>query len=1152
MHKGHNVPDTLDAKDLRHILMALDFENFLVSYPPQFGTDDVGRLQKTVASKREFAELISGTNDSPPGPYGFYPHQTFMERFLTHWDVAVLLDEPGTGKTRRILAPCEHFKGLYAQRGEAAPIHGAIILASGPTGIGQWYEQIACCSPDYATNSLRKLNKAIEAWYYIDTPYKFANTIRNKITGELLDPESVRERFSNRIYYIDEIHGLRNESKATGETEADRLLEHFRDHRGGQSTEDTQRDRDHIYKALEHVFKYARNIKKAIGSGTIMYNRVDELPRAVNLILPDSHKLVYKNKYTYEELAHSLSNVVCFVAQSGTTRGAVINQMANLNWKGRGLAATRMVPGGLQERVYNTIQETRGNESFSHAKRAAALMVWPDGSYTGMPEKYVSRDAPGRYSFTPEYKRYIQADTPMGVINNLRQYACKIAAWLEEVYKVQQEAKKGKRMGTWFVHNDFVGSSGGVIPCGLFLEYILGYEEYTGADSAFKSGESHVRVPIACSRTPRDEASLRPRKLPTGKGAGKEFIANAQPMPALEKKVSDAPVDPSEIKITLAPGPWRYSIISAIRSEAQQREIFQLLNSEENAGGEYLHIVLCSPVAETDISIYHATNNDMLTSSWTDAGLYQKVNRGMRVGSHDAIMRKYGIDRVPVNVRYHAAITTDIKDANEFNSVDIRMQNDSMTKGVDIEEEMGYLRSMAVDGHINWNRNHARYPGLKLLTSVASAGETGLAGRVLDSKEMGQDVSTYNVYYAEDVVARVLTHVKKHFRHVATLDVFTLQRQLGTAVSNIVLERALARLVDDPLPVRDNLAHVGYIQEAGSVYFLSPHQLPGDANLFDIQYTSSRRMVKMKPFSDVIRSQISDQTMARIQEAVPMTIGQLDIETKVKLVERALITDEKKRDDLSQQLLSRYRFFIHEIPVPYSQIPLRMHRLYALDLPTSKTSHAARVLTIRKDVRYRILGPAGWRDLNPDDRNERKKMEIDLKQQLKTFRDQEWFLTEIDGDYRIHRGKDVGEQKRASKGRIVSHEKKAAIIEHVIKLGVPYYDSKWRYGYNQEYSRLIPNNMLPGPGEMHVGKAMQDVFNRADLQGIFTSGVLSKTVKLVNVWGFYIGQLPYEKVPPDEWVILLKYFNILSRSNSVGHLANALIIHMDLNHLVVR
>src|SRR5436190_18412993 len=310
----------------------LGLDNFFVSYPPQF-TRERRLLQQIIAEKREFAELGSRPSEPRPGPYQFYNHQLFAQRFLEQWPAMIIIDEAGTGKTRKVLAASENFKRMHALMGEAAPIRKTLILVSGPNVENEWRNQIACCSPDYAGTSLKKLNALIDEWYEITTYRKFGNDVyADKRT--LPTPENIQERYNRYYIVVDEVQNLRNEGNVmgTGKDENSKLLQALSDLEGKRSGRNAAQAIDRSYGALMHVVTHAKNTVRSIASATIMYRRVTDLPRLANIVLPPEYRWSddeLARKPTEEEIIQKLGGCISFVAQSGAARKVSAVQVGN-------------------------------------------------------------------------------------------------------------------------------------------------------------------------------------------------------------------------------------------------------------------------------------------------------------------------------------------------------------------------------------------------------------------------------------------------------------------------------------------------------------------------------------------------------------------------------------------------------------------------------------------------------------------------------------------------------------------------------------------------------------------------------------------------------------------------------------------------------
>lgn len=162
----------------------------------------------------------------------------------------------------------------------------------------------------------------------------------------------------------------------------------------------------------------------------------------------------------------------------------------------------------------------------------------------------------------------------------------------------------------------------------------------------------------------------------------------------------------------------RYGVIS----DRSPHALIDLFNHPDNRHGEYIKVMLSSPIGREGISLHNVTQIHMVDSSWNNANNHQGESRSIRVNSHKDIE-----DENPtIEIFRHVALPypmTDreiadylgknIRDPYRSHKVDNEIIDLSMyavatSKQIFIDRIMDFIRSSAIDCHLNWQRNRRR------------------------------------------------------------------------------------------------------------------------------------------------------------------------------------------------------------------------------------------------------------------------------------------------------------------------------------------------------------------------------------------------------------------------------------------------------------
>lgn len=543
---------------------ALQLEDYFASYPSQFDP----LFQVLFAKKLEFFELASSRQLGIRAPgQVYYPHQELLARFFREYNYAFNISEAGTGKTRSFIAPAEYFREQHQALGDAANIKRTLVILTNTRLIAEAKKEILRSSPYYADlyNKPKALNKRLDEWYDFWTIQKFADSMYDT-KEQLISVENVKKLYSNTFIYVDEIQRVRRESEATGRGEVGRAVEIIL----GRQSERKQGSQmlDKIYRALEHLFLHADNIKVMNASATPAYASPTELNRLGNLILQRIDKvdqphgtlnpltgnleprtMDLNKEYSVPELQWRFNGLTTYVAQLDTgaslyETGNILLQMDSTDAVNvsilpsiaeqastvdqRLLFGVEMTEGDLQWAIYQKYSQT-GMQSVARLNtRLASLMVFPDGEIGGslddkkradehkglsryvQPELQGDRIKGGAYRSTPALNEWIppyQSDDEIPFkLSRLRPYS---AIYYELIPLIKRHRENS--VGTMFIFSHFL-NEGGLIFLGKLLEHVLGYESYRGSDSPFSlAGKQRS---IVCTPCGDEEEQFSERKTP--------------------------------------------------------------------------------------------------------------------------------------------------------------------------------------------------------------------------------------------------------------------------------------------------------------------------------------------------------------------------------------------------------------------------------------------------------------------------------------------------------------------------------------------------------------------------------------------------------------------------------------------------------------
>lgn len=788
--------------------MNVQLDELLAIYPPQ----DTPGIQSTITAKKEFRDLASRPQEPVPQRGQFYPHQTFVERFMRAWDRLFLMWDTGTGKTCGFVAPSQFFKHLAADTAIRSQIKKAFILVKGPSLRNDFRNQLICkCSApgEYETELVKRarlettrksnITREISKWYRIRTYKKFVNSIlpskgkrvNKKYPNGMTDADIIRE-YSGCLFYVDEVHNLRSNDPFSGQDETE------------LST---------TYRTLWRVFHLMQRSKLMLGSATPMINNVSEIVPVMNLLLPADKQLDPTRDYrtvTLKEMEPYFRGYLSYVRALDT--GAVpeyIGQKIQANYEftpgiqtpsqsiiyalemsehqAAGYRRARGTPDEMPEEDVGPVRN-----AFREAERQAANFVFPDGSFGGTfprlmkrkeggPEpipkglgKYVLSPSPDVYQATNELKPYLTLD-------QLPRLSCKFA---ESVRLALHNP------GLAFSYNEFLTGCGAILLAMCFE--VNGFERFDETRSVFAETQ---------------EAGLKP-VCGGGRAAG-ERATRLQPK-------------------------LRYALLTSETSETKGNIIMETFNSYENRHGALIKAVIGSPITRDGINLANVLNILPSGPGWTRSGMYQALSRAIRSTSHEDLLNELREEairngqnpatvKINVNIYQLAAVTV------EGTSVDIEMFQSAEIKDWYIRRMLRMMKQCAVDAQIHYFRNVRA-------TDVDGSSQCDYSVcqyEPIDPAPQYLDTSTYDVLYSEPVVEAAMEYIIYLFRIYTSVTLPQIYAMFPDIEPKFI-DAAIERLITRKTVLYDRYGFPSFLRTSGAST-LNPNPTTGQGNAVFLQ-----------------------------------------------------------------------------------------------------------------------------------------------------------------------------------------------------------------------------------------------------------------------------------------------------------------------------
>lgn len=824
----------------------MNINDFLPAYPsPHPKPDDLVNLfpenfYSALFRKKEFHQLQPDPTRPPPASEQFTPQeqQLYASRYASYhtlYDRQLIFHSMGTGKTALAV--------LIVEKNLGHGFVGGVICVSGKKFESTFINEIKKLTGQkyfpakHAEMTKKQLDAAvkknIKAVYSFPRFSAFANSLARYEGGDKV--KMLREKYSNRVIIIDEVHNLRQDEK---------------DSKGGEDEEDEDEDEDeplekeekvakkkpaekplkkdpkrHNIQAFHLLLHSVVNSKQILMTGSCMKDRWSELADICNLILPLDKQLPIGNGFeeaypndgvkigNQEELKELLRGMVSSLrtVPSNVKREFVGELLPGMTvFK---LDLCRMSPFQAQayREAYAKDREGKQKTGIYLASTQASNFVFPDGSYgkTGY-EKYMNmiekkkanplektkRALKGTRSFPiPSLKAEFRALLVKGInetvikfpekytpaqvraeeeklLSNIHRYSSKYAKSISDV--LDQRAEK---RGNSFIYNLSVSGSGLVLFARL-LE-LFGYTRSQRGEED-RPGK---RYAILTHLTTDDEGTV---------------IANVQKM----------------------------------------------CNHPRNAQGEYLQVVLGSRTAGEGISFYNVENIGMQTSWWNYGPIDQAIFRGIRYRSHEVIEEIYRQQgkEFKVKIHHYASVTDSPEEC-----IDVIMYRTSEDKDKRIKLGERLLKEISYDCPNNRLVNMRGVDGSRECDySTCEYQCEGILAEEL-SDTIPLDHSSFNNFYYQSEENEIVDELRKMYR-VSFSYTFTELRERLQDYQTFVILTVLKNVIYQNFPFINKYGFKCYLKENNDTYFLADN-MEQLVSSFSAYYTSAPAVKYVTPFS---------------------------------------------------------------------------------------------------------------------------------------------------------------------------------------------------------------------------------------------------------------------------------------------------------------
>ena len=447
-------------------MKAISMNELLYSYP-DIDEMSAKEIQEMMYKKLEFSELETGTTTRRIRPGEYFPYQTLGQRYMFPYDRMLCIMEPGTGKTCFNIGIAEKVRMIQqwvdVTIQHRSNIKRCYVLTDSNLLVAEFNYQFICRCTDgrYMSEGIRsagkstgrtlQINSIVGEFYEPSTYYEFNSQV------EKMTDEEIINRFSDCMFFLDEVHTFRNSDT------------------GNKTTTDK------MYSMIHHIVHTAKRIKLTLNTATPMVDNVSEIIPLINLIVPmdqqldESHGIDDMNDDQYAEL---LKGKIMFVRSQPFRLNIIENGIDILVPKDDGSniteVSTKVIPvlmSDNQTKLYYVDYGTRRYTDNSYLDT-----IYKSSFRSGDPNLDKVSDSRGQHNMQIN-------EGFKDVLDNIYEYSAKYEYLLNYIETHD---------GTHYIYWNYLEGGLNIIAA-LLLS--AGYERFTGIESPFKREVTTRRKP---------------------------------------------------------------------------------------------------------------------------------------------------------------------------------------------------------------------------------------------------------------------------------------------------------------------------------------------------------------------------------------------------------------------------------------------------------------------------------------------------------------------------------------------------------------------------------------------------------------------------------------------------------------------------------
>ena len=316
---------------------------------------------------------------------------------------------------------------------------------------------------------------------------------------------------------------------------------------------------------------------------------------------------------------------------------------------------------------------------------------------------------------------------------------------------------------------------------------------------------------------------------------------------------------------TLKPGflkKKRYALLTGdtLKDDAKFLAVIELMNSYENRHGEYLKCVIASRVVRDGLNFRNILAIHLTGPDWNPSSMYQAIFRGIRSGSHDDLD-----PGLIIKVYLHAAVPLK-GEGNDMHIYEVAYKK---------ELKISQVMLKAIQCSIGCQIHYARNVRLTDKDFSSDCYYQKCQYRCVDPPYTAVDYSTYNAYYLDEAIKKLITPLKA----LLSLKLIWTLEEIQEVIPSPLL--ALEYIMNHKIMILNPTGFPSYLYQNQGQFYLGEYT---DAAITELDY---QLVITENTYDQYLieLDQLKYQQFLKQTEHIETHFDQLSIDNKIKYLE---------------------------------------------------------------------------------------------------------------------------------------------------------------------------------------------------------------------------------------------------------------------------